>query len=620
MAKKIKTGVCYRMADFDRESLNEDTRTAELSFSSESPVERFWGVEILDHSPTSIRLGRLESGGPVLVDHDPSDHVGVVESVSIGADRRGRATVRFGRGARASEIFEDVKDGIRRSVSVGYVIHRMQLEEAKKGQPEKYRATDWEPLEISLVSVPADVSVGVGREGEHAGHEAEIIIREREEPSMSEVTTPAVDLEIARNEARKAEQDRAAALLKVGEQYGMTDLAREYVVAGKSVDQLREAVLDAWKQGAKASPSPIENDLSGKEQRSYSLFRVIRALANPNDAKARQAAAFEFEVSNAMAEKRGKEPTGVFVPHFALGKRDLTTATGDTAKAGYTVSTDLLADQFIELLRNKTAVVAAGARVLTGLQGNVAIPAHATAATAYWVSEGNAPTESTQVFSQKTMSPKTVGTYTEITRKLLLQSSIDVENFVREDLTRVLAIAIDYAAIAGNPDVTATANQPRGIVNTTGTGSVSVGSNGTAPSHDSIVNLWKEVAVDNADLGSLGWLLNAQTAGKLMRTKIDTGSGQFVMAPGSRSLLGFPVFLSQNVRGDRTVGSGSNLSDIIFGNFADLVIGFWSGLDVQVNPYSLDTTGAVRITAFQDCDVLIRHAESFATMEGVITT
>ncbi|MCP4828685.1 MAG: phage major capsid protein, partial [Proteobacteria bacterium] len=137
-----------RAFTIERDSaIDEAERTVELAFSSEEPYERHFGTEILDHSPESIQLGRMTDGAPVLVDHDPTDHVGVVESVSVDGDRRGRAIVRFGRGARATEIFNDVVDGIRRSISVGYKVLDMIMErEATDGKPPVYRVNKWEPL------------------------------------------------------------------------------------------------------------------------------------------------------------------------------------------------------------------------------------------------------------------------------------------------------------------------------------------------------------------------------------------------------------------------------------------------------------------------------------------
>ena len=127
----MMVGQQYRDASFVRESVNVDERTVELSFSSEEPCQRWWGNEILDHGLTSVRLQRLNTGGPLLVSHSSGDQVGVIVKASIGSDRKGRASVRFGKSARASEIFQDVQDGIRQNVSVGYRIHSMVLESEK---------------------------------------------------------------------------------------------------------------------------------------------------------------------------------------------------------------------------------------------------------------------------------------------------------------------------------------------------------------------------------------------------------------------------------------------------------------------------------------------------------
>ena len=146
----------------DRAAVDEAARTATLAFASETPYERWWGIEILNIAPESMRQGRMRSGANLLCDHDVRDVVGVVESVEIGADRVARATVRFGKSARAEEVWQDVLGGIRRNVSFGYMIHEAVLESTKDGV-ETYRVIDFEPYEVSLVSVPADASVGVGR-------------------------------------------------------------------------------------------------------------------------------------------------------------------------------------------------------------------------------------------------------------------------------------------------------------------------------------------------------------------------------------------------------------------------------------------------------------------------
>lgn len=156
----------YRTFEIERAAASGDSRTIDLSFSSEEPVEQYgWDgryLEILDHSPGSVDLKRLNGGAPLLLDHNRREQIGVVEKSSIASDKKGRATVRFSAAARANEIFQDVKDGIRRLVSVGYRVHELVTEKIE-GEVETLRATRWEPFEISIVSVPADTTVGIGR-------------------------------------------------------------------------------------------------------------------------------------------------------------------------------------------------------------------------------------------------------------------------------------------------------------------------------------------------------------------------------------------------------------------------------------------------------------------------
>ncbi len=618
MHKHLKPGtVCSRAATFDRAAIDEEARTVELAWSSEQPYERWWGVEILDHSPQSIRLARLSSGGPLLMDHDARDHVGVIESVRIDADRVGRALVRFGRSQRAEEIFQDVRDGIRRNVSVGYMIHRATLVETKEDQ-EIYRVTDWEPHEISLVSVPADASVGIGRALEDPREAPEttapIIAKE-----IRTMDNQVPDINVAEIEQRGAEaaNKRAAAIIETGEKYGLQSLAAEAVRSGMSVADFNARAVEALSTRAKPT---ADIGLTEREARRFSMVRAIAALAatGAESRKAREAAAFEIECSQAVADKIGREARGVFVPN-EVQQRDL--VVGTTTAGGHLVSTDLLASSFIDLLRNRMSVMRAGAQMLTGLQGNIAIPRMTGAATAYWVTEGNAPTESQQAFDQVTMSPKTVGAFTDLSRKLLLQSSVDVEGLVRRDLATVLGLEIDRVALNGS----GSAPQPRGVLQTSGIGAVVGGTNGLAPTWAHIVELWSDVAAANADFGTTGFVTNSKVIGKLMTTEKATGTAQFVCpgfpdASGVTSIAGARAVVSNQVPSNLTKGTSSGVcSAIAFGNWADLIVGMWGVLDLMVDPYSNSTSGTVRVVALQDVDVAVRNAESFAAMKDALT-
>lgn len=264
--RTIKTGVLYRTMELNREAVDTESRTIALSFSSEAPVERYFGLEILDHSPGSVRLDRIRKGGPLLVDHDRTDLAGVIEDVSIGSDRKGRAVARFGKSARAEEIYNDVLDGIRSNVSVGYRIHDMIMVE-EKDDIATYRATDWEPMEVSIVSIAADTSVGIGR-GEGTDYEITVTLPQKEETRMEKCKVCQADLidgkcpacaarEAAerarvekenadryRAELEKAERTRVSDIMAIGQRHGLLDLALEYVRDGKSLDMFRAAVID----------------------------------------------------------------------------------------------------------------------------------------------------------------------------------------------------------------------------------------------------------------------------------------------------------------------------------------------------------------------------------------
>lgn len=615
--KTLKPGSkVSRAFQITRSEVDSENRTVSLAFASEFPVERWWGKEVLDMSPASIRLDRLRSGGPLIMDHDTTDQVGVIESVEIGVDRVARALVRFGRGARADEVFNDVVDGIRRNVSVGYVIHRAVLQE-EGDDGDVYRVTDWEPYEITICSVPADPSVGVGR----ATEENPVVqIIERSEPKMPEGNKINEQELIARgtSEGVQVERKRVAEITAMGaqfRQYGGDKMAGEAIQSGKGSDEFRAQLL----QHVAAAPKPTADiGLTDGEVRGFRFLRLMNALANPQDKKAQDAAAFEMECSRAVAESMGRSPQGFFVPNDVIRSQHRALNVGTATAGGNLVATDLLSQDFIELLRNAMVLSGLGVRTLSGLVGNIAIPRQTGGATAYWVTEGNAPTTSQLAVDQVAMSPKTVGAYTDITRKLLLQSSLDVEMMVRQDLAITLGLELERAAINGS----GSGAEPKGILNTVGIGSVAGGTNGLAPNWGHIVDLETNVQVANAAVGSLGYLTNAKVRGKLKKTEKAAGAtvGNFVWEKDSEPLNGYKAAITNMVPSVLDKGSSTGIcSALLFGNFADLVIGLWGALDITVDPYSNSTSGTVRIVTLQDADVAVRHAASFAAMKDALT-
>ena len=237
----------------------------------------------------------------------------------------------------------------------------------------------------------------------------------------------------------------------------------------------------------------------------------------------------------------------------------------------------------------------AGATMLRGLQGNVVIPKKTAASSAGWIAtEGAAAGESEFTSGSVTMSPKVIGAFTDATRLLLQQSSLDVENLIRDDLTKSIATAIDLGALAGS----GSSGQPTGIANTSGINTTTFAA--ANPTWAEIVAMESAVANDNALNGSLAYICRPADFGTLKTTEKASGTAQFVVSPDN-SMNGYNVIRSNQVT------SG----DFYFGNFADLLIGMYGGLDITVDPYALSTSGGVRIVALQTVDVAVRHAVSF---------
>lgn len=645
-------------------SFDKDKRTVELAFSSEIEVERWFGFEILDHDQASIRLDRLRDGGALLVNHDWDDQVGVVESVTVGEDRRGRAVVRFGRSARADEIFQDVVDGIRKHVSVGYRIHAAKLVETVD-DVDVYRITDWEPFEISIVSVPADPSVGVGRSLEKPQEEGgraavqtgtvqsgtaadkkfseevrkmEKILRdasgnlvramvdaEGKIIQVLEVLEEAgADVRSAQRNAAEAERRRSASILEMGEKYNCAELARQFVADGKSADEFARAALEHINTANPAAAVSVTDNasqrngralsemanpnigMSDREVRQYSIFRAIRAL-QPNATRAdREAAAFELECSETAQRQLGRTAQGILVPEDVLGRAfnaggAANSPTGATSGSN-AVATDLMAGSFIEMLRNRTSIMRLGS-TMAGLVGNVDIPKQTGGATAYWLAEGADATEGTPTLGQIELSPKSVAAYTDITRRLLQQSTPDAEGIVRRDLVNAVAQAIDYAGYYGS----GASNQPRGLKNYSGINAKDFAA--ANPTFAELVEMESLIAADNADLGQMGYVMNALMRGHCKTTaKFGSGAESTIWEPGG-TVNGYRSEITNQIAA----------GDVFFGNFADLMIGLWGGLDLTLDPYSLSKSGGLRIVVFQDVDFALRRVESICYGSATVT-
>ncbi|PKP67642.1 MAG: phage major capsid protein [Alphaproteobacteria bacterium HGW-Alphaproteobacteria-5] len=517
----------------------EDDRRVALSFSSEEPVDRYFGREVLGHNPGEVDLARLASGSaPLLLDHRATiDHqVGVVESVTISGGR-GRAVVRFGKSARAADILARVRDGEVAGVSVGYRVNALRLESEDADGGRTYRATSWTPLEISLVSIPADASVGVGRSTDAGAETVEILIQKRDSdmpdttpaaaPAPTPAPAPSARVEVGAD--LRAERGRVKEIRAMARSFDLPeDMADAAVDNGESVEAFQRKVLDhlGSREANDLRQGAARVGLSDREARSFSIMRALRYLANPTDKRAREDAAFEIEVSQAAEAATGRSAAGILVPADVLARADFTRSqtVGTPAAGGNLVATDHLAGSFIDLLRKRSALTRLGVTVLGGLRGNVEIPRQSGGSTAYWVGENAAPTESGLAFDKVALTPHTLAAAVPISRRALLQTSPDIEALTRNDLIRVMALEMDRVGLNGDADTDA----PAGLLDNAGISIVDF--EAAAPTWEKVVALESAISANDADVAGMLYAMNAAMRGTLKTTRKDAGSGLFVMS------------------------------------------------------------------------------------------
>ena len=623
--------------------VGDDKRTLEFPFSSETPVNRgYLGNEILVHREGSIDFSRLNAAAPLLLDHDTTKVIGVVERGWLDSDKKqGRVQVRFANNALGKETLEMVNDKIYRNVSFGYSVD--ETEEAESGT---YRVTKFQPAEISLVATPADYSVGVGRAISTQDKELSTMPTEQREsvepaapvappkpPQTQTEMTTTPDLDVVRakaaEDAAKAERSRISNITALTRQHGFEDLGRQLVDNGSSIDEARAAVLDTIGKKPVETVAPVE--LDQKEHQDYSISAGLRA-AITGDWSSRDAG-FVRELSQEVERSGVKRTTerGFLIPYAALQKRATYVTSGATT-GGNLVETELKAEDFIEALRNNTLMVGLGVGTLPGLVGDVAIPRRSGVSTGYWLSsETTAITQSESTFDQITLAPKNYGVLSKYSRQTLLQATPGIEELVRRDLTDTVNVGVDLAILNGS----GASGQPTGIMQTSGIGSVAGGTNGAAITLENIIKLEEQVLIDNAGGDSMAYVTNAKVLSAMKQLRAAgsaAGNGSFLWntdlsgigrgaTPGM--VNGYPVGVTNQVPSNLTKGSTSgSCSAVVFGDYSQALVGFWgNGMELAVSDSdgSDFTKALTSVRAITTLDVAVRQASAFAAILDVTT-
>jgi len=650
----------------------EPSRTVDLAFSSEEPCDMWYGKEILSHAPGAMRTGVRQQTMPLLYNHRMDSLLGVVES-TVCEGSIGRATVRFGKDEFGTWAMNQVHDDILVNVSFQYRVYKW-LEDT---EADTITAVDWEPLEISLVTVPADPTVGVGRNASadvangvqlqrvvagspapvaqplssHQPQEHSMNLRKQRlleqvkgdgapagggsaiDATIIENGTAARGIDPAAHQQRGAEAERArmTEIEALSRKYDLSpELRTQLIQRGASIEQARLTAADVVLERAQKAGKAVVDfgdtnnpDLTSKEKSRYSMLRAVNAAITGKW----DGAGFELECSNEISKRTGRtasDAKGFFVPTNLRSAYTVGTAGAGTT-GGTMVATNLLAGSFIEVLRNKARVMQLGATVLSGLVGNVDIPRQTGQTSTFWVAEGVDTTEAEATFDKVSLAMKSIGTYSLITRNMLLQATPDIDMIARADMLAAMALGIDLAALSG----VGTGATPRGIANVSGIGSVVGGTDGAAVSIDNYIDLETKVTSANAPESNLAYLTNAKVVGATKKLKSTTGQylwtgsslGAQSGTPGE--INGYTVARSNQARSNLTKGASNAIcSEIFFGAWSELLIGEWGVLEIVPNPYAAEAykSGGVLLRALQSLDIGVRHAASFATMSDVLTS
>jgi HK97 family phage major capsid protein len=579
----------------DRAAADAETQTIPVSIASNAVVEdMLLGPVQLSMDPAAVDLSRAERDGlPVREMHRRDLPVGRVRQLRLDGDKL-RGKLYFSSSERGRQLYRDCADGIITDTSVGAEIY------AVSQRDDRLIAVSWRPREMSLVDEGADPTVGINRAAQSPIPQPQEALPMATEPTGQptehnrSAADPKPTVETGANAAARDEIN----IRELGDyahqrapNLGIDRMRDDFIAFGKPFDEFRGEVWRMLREHQDAQPAvgspPAEVGMSRQEAQQFSIVRAAHAALSGNWKRA----GFELEASRAVAERLGREAQGFFVPLEV----QRTMSVGDSSAGGYLVGTEHRADMFIEALRARAIAFGLGVRMLSGLVGNVGIPKQTGNASFYWLSENEDSTQTEPNIGMVALSPRTVAGAVPMTRRLLMQSSPDVENMVRQDLVTGAALAIDAAVFEGDG-----VKEPKGIFAHADINTVTVSSAGD-PTWAQAVKFESEVDTDNALAGSLAMVTTPTVRGNMKVKAKDSGSGLFVCSEANR-VNGYPLAVSTQLAASR----------IGFGDWSQIIVGMWGVLDVKPDEATNAASGGVILRVFQDCDVAIRHAQAFA--------
>jgi len=552
----------------------------EASLSSEYPVERVRGKEILLHNESAVDLSRAPL--PLLASHDTRDlPVGIVENIKIEGGKL-RGSLRFGESQKAREALADVKAGILRSISIGYLVQKTE-----RGG-DSYKVTRWQPYEASLVSVPADPSVGVGRsfnpnhslEGKTMDRNDIMQAQKRAMEELETLATSGSDAEaMAAKRAELADLDaRLAVLDDLAKRRGPTDKVPG-IAGPAAAPAIREGEVRVLAPGDKLADVASRSLPEGIRADELSLGRAIRALVLNDWSQAKAERAVMVEGTSGLG--------GILVP-------------------------EPMSASVLDLARNKAVVMQAGASTIPMTSSTLKLCKTTQDVTAYWRAEGTAITASDMAFESMTMTAKVLAALVTVSVELL-EDAGNVQGLIEASIAQALALELDRVALFGS----GTSPEPLGLYGTSGVQTVDMGATAGAAftNFDPFINAQGKLLNVNAVPGAIVYAPRTATALALLK---DTTNQPLVAPAGYASAT---KLTSNQIPVNQTHGTASNASVAFTGEWNNLLVGMRTGLTLEASRVAgadAFSKMLVAIRCYLRADIAVARPNHFAMITGII--
>lgn len=546
--------------------------------------------EVLEISDQAIDFSRLvDEKAPFLFEHDTEKQIGVVEKAYI-QDEKLKVLVRFSENDFAQSVLKDILSGIRRNVSVGYIVMETRFQQNQGDFPTVY-VTRWQPYECSSVSVPADHSVGYQRNlkignnlsmnNEDIKEVVETVVDEtKEQPTMVETVSATEEVkEEVKEEAKVLEEvDETEDILAAGELAGEEDLARQCIKEKRSLKEFKQLVKN--KRNFKGN-----NSMENKQK--YSITKAIRSIW-----KGTKDAEYEMNISQTASRNLQADDHDLFIPMNEL--RALGPGAGS---GGALINTSYLPAEYVPLLRPELSLEKTGFHTIPSDGNPVSFAVMTSGATAAMYDLDGQLTDSDPKFTLKTLTPKKAGICVPIPFSLILQAQPEADAVVEEDMVNAIKELRDKMILVGS----GTGNEPTGIYATAGVNEVAA----------SGIYSWEGVVAAEAAIrktnvtGNLYWVMNSNDKAKFETTLKDDVAGATYLCEDNK-IKGYEVVVNNFL----TDGQ------IILGDFTDVAVAEFGPLKIKVDDISLAKKQAIQVIMDMEFDCCVRRPGSFTVVKS----